>query len=74
VKLEMRRTRDEVAGIRQQLMQLQVAQARSGAIGTFSLATENPAVAREVGAALGVSAQITTSEESEIEDYDPGPT
>jgi len=73
VKLEMRRAREEVAGLRQQVAQLQVAQARSGAIGTFSLATDNPAVAREVSAALGMSAQIAASEESEIEPYDPGP-
>lgn len=73
VKLEMRQTREEVAGLRQQVTQLQVAQARSGAIGTFSLATDNPEVAREVGAAIGMSAQIAASEESEIEPYDPGP-
>jgi hypothetical protein len=73
VKLEMRQTREEVAGIRQQIMQLQVAQARSGAIGTLSVATDNPAVAKEIGAAIGMQAQIRLGEESESEPYDPGP-
>jgi hypothetical protein len=72
VKLEMRRAREEVAGLRQQVTQMQVAQARAGAIGTLSFATDNPEAARQFAAAVGLPTQIALSEESGVEPYDPG--
>jgi hypothetical protein len=72
VKLEMRRAREEVAGLRQQVTQLQVAQARAAGIGVANLATESPEVAREWAAAIGLTTKTAVSEESETEPYHPG--
>jgi hypothetical protein len=72
VRLEMRRAREEVAALRQQVTQLQMTQARAAGIGAFNVTTENPAVARELRAAIGLTAQTAASERSEIEPYDPG--
>lgn len=73
VKLEMRQAREEVAGLRQQVMQLQVAHASAAAIGALSLATENPEVVREFLAAIGLAARIAASEDTPTEPYDdPG--
>ncbi|MGO8956553.1 MAG: hypothetical protein ACLQFR_04160 [Streptosporangiaceae bacterium] len=72
VKLEMRRTREEVTGLRSQVTNLQVAQARAAAIGAMSLRTENPEVARVFAASVGLLAKTAASEDTEIEDYDPG--
>jgi hypothetical protein len=72
VRLEMRRSREEAAALRQQVTQLQMTQARAAGIGAFNVTTENPAVARELRAAIGLTAQTAASERSEIEPYDPG--
>lgn len=72
VKLEMRKAREEVAGLRQQVAQLQVAQARAAGIGALNVATENPEVAKALAATVGLTAQIVGGEKSEIEPYDPG--
>jgi hypothetical protein len=72
VKLEMRRTREEMTGLRQQVMQLQVAQARAAAIGALNLTTENPEVAQVIAAAIRLTAQTAASEGTQIEPYQPG--
>jgi hypothetical protein len=72
VTLEMRRTREEITGLRQQVMQLQVAQARAAAIGALNLTTENPEVAQVVAAAVRLTAQTAASEGTRIEPYQPG--
>ena len=70
VKLEMRRTREDVAVLRQQITNLQVAQARASSIGTLSLATESPEVVQEFAAAIGIAAQTAASEGTEIDVYE----
>jgi hypothetical protein len=70
VKLEMRRTREEVEGVRQQLTNLQIAQARAIAIG--SLVTDNPEVAKIFAAALALATKTAASEDTPIEDFVPG--
>ena len=74
VTLEMRRTREEITGLRQQVMQLQVAQASAAAIGALNLTTENPQVAEVIAAAVRLTAQTAASEGTQIEPYQPGPS
>lgn len=75
VKLEMRRTREEVAGLRDQITNLQIAQARAGAIGALTLHTDNPEVAaRVIATAVGVPARIAANEGTPAEPYQPDGT
>lgn len=73
VKLEIRRTREEVTQLRSQMTNLQIAQARAAGIGSLNVATDNPEVAREIAAAVGLVTAIIANEDTEIEPYDPGP-
>lgn len=72
VQLEMRRTREEVAGLRNEVMQFQVAQARASSIGELQLVTDNPEAARQFGAAVGLPVAVAASEAAPSEPYDPG--
>jgi hypothetical protein len=73
VKLEMRRTREEVTDLREQITNLVTAQAqaRAGAIGTLSLQTDNPDVARVFATAVEVPARIAANEGAPAEPYQP---
>jgi hypothetical protein len=71
VKLEMRRAREEVAALRLQVTQLQVAQASAGAIGAVNFELP-PALRDALLAAVKLPTQVAASEGSEIEHYDPG--
>jgi hypothetical protein len=68
LRLEMRRTQREVSGLRDQVTQLQVAQAEAtataAAIGALTVATENPEVMKLFAAAFGVAAKVVESEQS----------
>jgi hypothetical protein len=72
VQLEMRRTREEVTGLREQVTNLQVAQAKATGIGALNLTTESPEVARVLTAAVGLVTQTAANEGTPIERYDPG--
>jgi hypothetical protein len=68
LRLEMRRTQQEVSGLRDQVTQLQVAQAEAtataAAIGALTFATDSPEVARLYAAAFGVPARVAENEQS----------
>jgi hypothetical protein len=72
VKLEMRRARQEITGLRDQVTNLQIAQARATGIGALNLTTDSPEVARVLAAAVGLATQTAANEGTAIEPYDPG--
>lgn len=67
VKLEMRRTREEVTGLRDQVTNLQVAQASATGIGALNLTFQ---MAKETAAAAAVPLETKANEDAGMEPYE----